>query len=143
MSGYRHRLPLRSLNTSRLKTNSPSRRAANRLGPRGRTISFLLTVAKSSRPCTNSLQSRVFGMYGPPPRRKRKSESSRLGLRVCIRPCWGIERPRAWMECASLWSYLSSRSSKTLTESRFPERRLDRGAISFFASRPGRKLKTS
>jgi hypothetical protein len=24
-------------------------------------------------------------------------------------------------------------------ESRFPERRLDRGAISFFASRPGRK----
>jgi hypothetical protein len=30
---------------------------------------------------------------------------------------------------------------KTLTESRFPERRLDRGAISFFASRPGRKQK--
>jgi hypothetical protein len=30
---------------------------------------------------------------------------------------------------------------KTLTESRFPERRLDRGAISFFASRPGRKSK--
>jgi hypothetical protein len=27
---------------------------------------------------------------------------------------------------------------ETFTESRFPERRLDRGAISFFASRPGR-----
>jgi hypothetical protein len=51
----------------------------------------------------------------------------------------GCLRPRAWMECASLCSYLSSRSSKTLTESRFPERRLDRGAISFFASRPGRE----
>ena len=29
--------------------------------------------------------------------------------------------------------------SKTFTYSRFSERRLDRGAISFFASRPGRK----
>jgi hypothetical protein len=44
------------------------------------------------------------------------------------------------MECASLWSYLTCRSSKTLTTAGFPERRLDRGAISFFASRPGRKL---
>jgi hypothetical protein len=32
---------------------------------------------------------------------------------------------------------------ETFTESRFPERRLDRGAISFFASRPGMKQKTS
>jgi hypothetical protein len=31
---------------------------------------------------------------------------------------------------------------KTLTDSRFPERRLDRGAISFFAGRPGRKIRT-
>jgi hypothetical protein len=35
------------------------------------------------------------------------------------------------MECASLWSYLTCRSSKTLTYCRFPERRLDREAISF------------
>ena len=30
---------------------------------------------------------------------------------------------------------------KTFTDSRFSERRLDRGAISFFASRAGRKIK--
>jgi transposase len=45
------------------------------------------------------------------------------------------------MECASPCSYLSSRSSETtLTESRFAKRRLDRGAISFFASRPNGKI---
>ena len=47
------------------------------------------------------------------------------------------EDPRPWMECASRCSYLTSRSSETLTESGFADRRLGRGTISSLASRPG------
>jgi hypothetical protein len=60
---------------------------------------------------------------------KSKDRGRRLDAIGELLYLWGFSR------C----SYLTCRSSQTLTGSRFPERRLERGAISFFASGPGKK----
>src|SRR6266704_733776 len=76
-------------------------------------------------------------MYGPPPVCKRKRDGQG-GLRKCMRPLLEESLP-AMMECAALSSHLVGQSWRLLPVTGFESAGFDRCAISWFASRLGRK----
>ena len=80
---------------------------------------------------------RLIAMYGPPPCRKRKVSVTGWSAQMYT-AFVGVEL-LARMECAALSSHLVRQSWKTSSGAGFESAGFDRCAISWFASRPGRK----